>query len=175
MKAGERPTRADARSAGAGAELTIVKLRADGSEAARYPGRVIPSPPAWVAVRASWGYPRMDLGYVVYEPGDIFYEYFSLDRPFNAFAVFASDGTFKGWYCNVTYPSWIEGDTLFWRDLYVDVIAYPDGRTEVLDEDELAEAGLAEHDPALHQTILAARDTLLAMISTAEYPFSVGT
>jgi energy-coupling factor transporter ATP-binding protein EcfA2 len=63
-------------------------------------------------------------------------------------------------------------DAIVWHDLYIDVIAYPDGRLLVLDEDELAESGLLHSDPALHARIIAARDELLAMAETHAYPFS---
>ncbi|MDI3342097.1 MAG: DUF402 domain-containing protein [Sphaerobacter sp.] len=155
-----------------GTELTIVKLSPDGTEAARYPGRALPSPPGWVAARAFWIFGRMDLGYLVFDPQDVFLEYFSLTRPYNAFGIYTSHGRFKGWYCNVTRPSWLDGDVLYWHDLYVDVVIYPDGRHLILDEDELARAELATRDPALHGMILAARDELLQLARARAYPFS---
>ncbi len=125
----------------------------------------------WVAARSPWEQRRVDLGYLVFEPDDVFLEYFSLDRPFNAFAIFTPERQLKGWYCNVTHPSWIEGETIYWHDLYIDVIAYQDGRTLVLDEDELAESGLADTEPELHSLIVQTRDDLLRMIAANEYPF----
>ncbi len=155
----------------AGSPVTIVKLKPDGSEAIRYPGQVIEAPGGWVAARAPWGQRRVDLGYLVFEPNDVFFEYFALERPFNAFAIFTSDGDLKGWYCNVTHPSWVESETIYWHDLYVDVIAYPDGRTLVVDEDELADSGLEKLDPDVHRMILQARDELLLLVTHRQYPF----
>lgn len=154
-----------------GTTVTIIKLRPDGSEAIRYPGEVITAPAGWVAARAPWGQRRVDLGYLVFEPNDIFLEYFALDDPFNVFAIYTHEGTLKGWYCNVTHPSWIERATIYWHDLYIDVVAYPEGRVIVLDEDELAESGLVSRDPTLHRRILDARDTLIAMVTNRRYPF----
>lgn len=151
--------------------MTIVKLRPNGSEAIRYPGTAIDAPAGWVAARAPWRQQRVDLGYLVFEPDDVFLEYFALDQPFNAFAIYATDGRLKGWYCNVTHPSWIEQETIYWHDLYVDIIAYPDGRTLVLDEDELARSGLDTSDPKIYQMILDARDDLLRMVAAQNYPF----
>ncbi len=164
--------RSDQKPPRPGTPVTIVKLKPDGSEAIRYPGEVIASPREWVAARAPWEQRRVDLGYLIFEPDDVFLEYFSLDRPFNAFSIFTSEGQLKGWYCNVTHPSWTEAATIYWHDLYIDVIAYPDGRTLVLDEDELSESGLAHTEPALHALILKTRDDLLSMIAAAEYPFN---
>ncbi len=155
-----------------GTRVTVRKLRADGSEVARYPGLVIPGPDPWVAIRAEWSLPRVDLGCLDFEPGDLLHEYFSPDHPFNAFAVFAPDGRVKGWYCNVTYPARIEDHQISWQDLYIDIILCPDGQTVVLDEDELAEAGLEQTDPGLYRFILDARDALGRHIQERAYPFS---
>jgi len=153
--------------------VDIVKLKPDGSEAIRYPGSVIASPSGWVAVQAPWGQRRVDLGYLVFEPNDIFLEFFSLREPLNVFSIFTHDGVLKGWYCNVTRPSWVSDRTIYWHDLYIDVVAYPDdARPLVLDEDELAEAAVEQRDPALFQLICAARTRLLQMVATCEYPFT---
>jgi hypothetical protein len=155
-----------------GTPVSIVKVRPDGTEAIRYPGSIIDSPTGWVAARAPWNQRRVDLGYLVFEPGDFCLEYFSQCTPFNVFAVYTPDGTLKGWYCNVTHPSWVVDDCIYWHDLYVDVFAYPDGTTLVLDEDELAEAGVEQSDPELFQLIVQSRDQLLQMVANGEYPFS---
>ncbi len=149
-----------------------MKLKPDGTEAIRYPGEIIGAPPGWVAARCPWKQRRVDLGYLVFDPNDIFLEFFSLTDSFNAFAIHTSDGELKGWYCNVTLPSWVEHDTVYWHDLYIDVIAYPDGRILILDEDELAESNLKLRDPKLHQQILDARDCLVRMATACEYPFN---
>lgn len=155
-----------------GTWVTVHKLRPDGSEATHYPGQVMPSRDRWIAVRAEWQRQRLDLGCLDFEPGDRFHEYFSPDQPFNAFAVFAPDGRFKGWYCDVTYPTRIEDDQIFWQDLYLDIIVCRDGRTVVLDEDELAESGLEQSDSDLFRFILDARATLERFIRERAYPFS---
>lgn len=156
----------------AGTKLTAIKLRDDGSEAARWPTQVVAGPHGWVVVDTAWQGGHLDLGYMVWENGDVFREYYAVDAPYNAFAVFAPEGRFKGWYCNISCPCEIDGDTLSWRDLYVDIILLPDGKVLVEDEDELAESGLEARDPETYRMILAARDRLLAMIAEHAYPFS---
>ncbi len=155
-----------------GTGVTVRKLRPDGSEVARYPGLVIPGFDSWIAIKTEWTLPRVDLGCLDFEPGDLLREYFSPDHPFNAVAVFAPDGRLKGWYCNVTYPARIEADQISWQDLYIDIVVCPDGQTVVLDEDELAEAGLEQNDPGLYRFILDARDVLDRRIQERAYPFS---
>lgn len=152
--------------------IEIVKFSPSGKPLVRYTGTTIPSPDGWVAARAEWVHGDMDLGYLTFLNGDSLYEYFSLERPYNAFALFRADGEFAGWYCNVTRPTSVCGGEIHWHDLYLDVIVYPDSRTLVLDEDELEEAELDTRDPALHAMILEGRDELLRMIQNNTYPFS---
>jgi hypothetical protein len=173
MTDNERPT---TEAPEAGTPIEIVKLRPDGSEAIRYPGEVIPAPHSWIAARAPWGQRRVDLGYLVFEPNDIFLEFFSTVEPLNVFAIFSTDGLLKGWYCNVTRPSWVCDNEVYWHDLYVDVVAYPDGAdVRVLDEDELADSGVEVTDPALYRLIAKGRARLLEMIAANEYPFTERT
>lgn len=152
----------------------IVKLRPDGSEATRYEGVFLDAPAGWVAARAVWGYRRLDAGYLLFEPGDVLDEFFALERPYNAFALYRGGAELVGWYCNVTHPTMLHAGEICWHDLYIDLIVYPDGRLLVLDEDELDESGLEHSDPTLHGMILAARDELLALAAAGGYPFSAG-
>lgn len=158
------------------ASWTIRKLRPDGTVATSYEATPldVPVPNDWVALRAIWRFQRVDIGYYAFEPGDTLLEYFSLERHYNAFATFRASGEFVGWYCNITYPTIVRTDVreLDWHDLYVDVLVLPDGIVIVVDEDELADSGLVQADPALHATILAARDELLEQIAQNAYPFS---
>jgi len=155
-----------------GTRLAIVKLRPDGSEAARYPGTALDSPDDWVAISAVWEHGHVDVGAFAFDNGDQLREYFALHAPYNAFAVQDPDGRPKGWYCNVAHPSRLDGGALYWHDLYVDVLVNVAGETRVVDEDELASSGLPERDPGLCRTILTARDDLLALIAAGAYPFS---
>jgi hypothetical protein len=61
--------------------------------------------------------------------------------------------------------------TLYWHDLYVDLIGLPDGSYTIRDEDELEESGIKEADPELYSLILAARDELIRLFQVREYPF----
>lgn len=152
--------------------IEIVKVSPDGKTPVRYTGEIIPSPEEWIVARAHWGHGDMDLGYLSFRNGDYLDEYFSLERPYNAMALFREDHTFVGWYCNVTLPTVIADGEIHWHDLFVDVIVYPDGETLILDEDELEESGLQNKNPGLHQMILAGRDELLRLVAEKAYPFS---
>ena len=152
---------------------TVIKLRPDGTPATTYRALELESPPGWIATQAEWVFKTVDIGHFTFEPGDRLDEFFSLDRWYNLFAVLRPSGELVGWYCNVTYPTIVDGDELRWHDLWVDVIVMPDGQVFVLDEDELEEAGLAATDAPLYATILAARDELIALQRENAYPFSL--
>ena len=162
----------------AGTELVVVKLAPDGSEVTRYQGfvRSTTDDATWVVVEARWTNRRVDLDGLSFMPGDQLLEYFSPVHPFNAFAVYAPDGTLRGWYANVTYPSTVDSTsspaTLFWHDLYLDVIALPDGTIHIRDEDELDDAGLAQSDPDVHRAIVAAKEEVVRRIRSGELPFA---
>lgn len=155
----------------AGRDWLSVKLRPDGSVATQYPVTEFDAPAGWIAARAIWSYTRVDVGPFAFEPGDVLDEYFALDRPYNAFAIFR-EGSFVGWYCNVTHPTRLTVNEIVWHDLWLDVLVTPDGTVLVLDEDELEESGVAERDPDLHRMIVDARDELLELIARRAYPFS---
>ena len=151
--------------------LTIVKLDPVGRVVARYSGTIHPAAPGWIAIVADWQLGTVEAGPLRFEPGDRLIEFFSFVEPINAFALFAPDGRFKGWYANVACPAYLEERTLFWRDLYIDVIGEPDGQITVLDEEELEESQLSQRDPEGYACILAARDRLLTALRTRSYPF----
>lgn len=161
----------------AGTELIVVKLAPDGSEVTRYQGvvRATADDAAWVVVEARWTNRRVDLDGLSFITGDLLLEYFSPVHPFNVFAVYAPEGTLRGWYANVTFPSTMDPTTgpatLFWQDLYLDVIALPDGTILVRDEDELEDAGLARTDPLVYRAIVAAKDEVVRRIRAGELPF----
>jgi hypothetical protein len=109
-------------------------------------GRLVTSYPATVAERfangvlldARWERPTLALGYTTFETGDCFREWFYSDRWYNIFAIAASGGALKGWYCNIAEPATITETEIRCRDLLLDLWVAPDGKTLVLDEDEFA-------------------------------------
>lgn len=163
-----------------GTAVVVVKLAPDGGEVTRYPAVVREggSPRPWLAVEARWTGARVELDGLVFAPGDTLWEYFSPIDPFNVFALFAPDGRLKGWYANATHPTTLVVDAepprVVWHDLYLDVVGLADGSAAVRDEDELAEAGVADRDPVLFAAILAARDELLDRLERRRFPFHDG-
>lgn len=123
---------------------------------------------------------RVDIGHVVFEPGDTLYEHFYSDRWYNVFELHAADGRLKGWYCNITRPArftfassgavQIESE-----DLELDLFVAPDRRSmHILDEEEYAARGLATHEPASHQAARAALEELIGLAERGVGPFAAG-
>ena len=119
--------------------MTIHKLNSQGESVLSYTGVVAERFGDGVRVEATWERAAMDLGYVRFETGDRFIEWFFSDRWYNIFEIRAHhSGALKGWYCNVAAPAHITGECVACRDLVLDVWVSPDGATLVLDEEELA-------------------------------------
>jgi hypothetical protein len=115
-----------------------------------YPAVVRDDDGVHVVVRAPWGEqdPR-DLGFVRFEPGDVFTEHYWRDRWYSVKEVRDRDGGLKGWYCDVARPVRTLEGLLVSVDLDLDLWASADRRTILrLDEEDFAASGLADRDPA---------------------------
>jgi predicted RNA-binding protein associated with RNAse of E/G family len=155
-------------------EFTIQLLKPAKGTTVTYRGTLLRAELGHIVIHARWSRPALDLSYVVFEPGDHFYEHFYTDRWFNIFEVRAEAGKLKGWYCNITRPARIEGAVLTSEDLELDLFVSPDRLGLLrLDADEFAARGLDATDPAAHTAALAALDELEHMARTGAPPFDV--
>lgn len=75
--------------------------------------------------------------------------YFWETRPYNVYHWLGPDSTTLGLYFNISDTTRITSRQVSWRDLVVDVLVTPDGRCQVLDEDELPH----DIEPKLRQRI----------------------
>ncbi|WP_371658888.1 DUF402 domain-containing protein [Streptomyces sp. NBC_00280] len=127
-----------------------------------YPAELLHDDGTRLAVRAAWaGTGVRDFGFVRFEPGDVFTEYYWRDRWYSVKEVRDATGTLKGWYCDIARPARLVGTELIVEDLDLDLWRSADG-TDVrrLDEDEFEESGLAESDPRAASAAVAALDEL---------------
>ncbi|MBD0419685.1 DUF402 domain-containing protein [Streptomyces sp. TRM S81-3] len=140
-------------------EVVLVKA---GRTKIRYDSVLLHDDGTRIAVRAPWaGDVVRDFGFVRFEAGDVFTEYYWRDRWYSVKEVRAGSGALKGWYCDITRPAVRTGTELVVEDLDLDLWRSADG-TDVrrLDEDEFAESGLAERDPRAAAAAVAALDEL---------------
>ncbi|WP_077799596.1 DUF402 domain-containing protein [Streptomyces sp. JHA26] len=148
-------------SAEAPARVDVVLVKA-GRTKIRYPSELLDDDGTRVVVRAPWaGGGVRDFGFVRFEAGDVFTEYYWRDRWYSVKEVRAGSGVLKGWYCDITRPAVLTGAELVVEDLDLDLWRSADG-TDVrrLDEDEFAESGLAQRDPEAAGAAVAALDEL---------------
>lgn len=140
-------------------EVVLVK---SGRTKIRYPAELLADDGTRVTVRAPWaGESVRDFGFVRFEPGDVFTEYYWRDRWYAVKEVRDAEGVRKGWYCDITRPATLSGGELVVEDLDLDLWRSADG-TDVLrlDEDEFAASGLATTDPRAAAAAQNALDTL---------------
>ncbi|MFN2418642.1 MAG: DUF402 domain-containing protein [Candidatus Limnocylindria bacterium] len=135
-----------------------------------YDAMVVSDHGSHIVVRALWAEEAAcDLGFVRFEPGDVFTEHYWRDRWYSVKEVRDGDGVLKGWYCDVARPVRVEGSELVSEDLDLDLWVSADGRTVLrLDEDEFAVSGLAETDP---QAVGRAREALTDLEHLASQRF----
>ncbi|MEV6944185.1 DUF402 domain-containing protein [Streptomyces sp. NPDC051172] len=142
-------------------KLDVVLVKA-GRTKIRYAAELLGDDGTRVVVRAPWaGDGVRDFGFVRFEKGDVFTEYYWRDRWYAVKEVRDLEGTLKGWYCDVTRPATLSGTELVVEDLDLDLWRSADG-TDVLrlDEDEFAESALTATDPAAAAAAGAALDEL---------------
>jgi len=71
------------------------------------------------------------------EKDDRFIELYFSDRWYNIYEIYHKEnGELKGWYCNIAEPAMITKEGVSFVDLALDVLVFPDGKLQVLDEDE---------------------------------------
>ncbi|MER7957033.1 MULTISPECIES: DUF402 domain-containing protein [unclassified Streptomyces] len=140
-------------------EVVLVKA---GRTKIRYPAEVLSDDGTLLSVRAPWAAEGVrDFGFVRFEPGDVFVEHYWRDRWYAVKEVRSSEGTLKGWYCDVTRPAEVGGAEVVVEDLDLDLWVSADG-SEVLrlDEDEFQASGLAASDPEAAARAVDALDEL---------------
>jgi hypothetical protein len=153
-------------------EVTLTKA---GRIKVSYPAQLLTDDGTHLAVRALWaGTGVRDFGFVRFEPGDVFTEHYWRDRWYSVKEVRSSDGVLKGWYCDVTRPAVVDGGLLTVEDLDLWVSA---DHSEIirLDEDEFAESGLTERDPAAASRAVQALDELELLAQMGQLTQSLHT
>jgi len=150
--------------------ITVCKRDSSGREVWSYPARIMRQDRAGLQLEAFFDRERVELGLLVLERGDRFLESYYFDRWYNVFAIFnGKDGPLKGWYCNIARPAELRADRLCADDLALDLLALPDGRMQLLDEDEFHALGL---EPAELRQARLALDELRGMLAAGQPPFA---
>jgi hypothetical protein len=133
-----------------------------------YPAVVSLDDGTHIVVVATWSEKEArDLGYVRFEPGDVFTEHYWRDRWYSIKEVRRAAGGLKGWYCDVSLPVRVQEGVLVSDDLDLDLWVSADRRTILrLDEDDFVASGLADSDPSAAAEARRALDELERLAST---------
>jgi uncharacterized protein len=124
---------------------------------------------ACVCVVAPFAPETRDLGYLMLKQGDIFTEWFYTDRWYNVFMIHDVDtGEMKGYYCNLTRPAKITPQQIIWEDLALDVWVFPDGRTQLLDQDEYNQLPLSAEE---REHVAEALREIYELVQQRAHPF----
>ncbi|MBN1537677.1 MAG: DUF402 domain-containing protein [Anaerolineales bacterium] len=117
--------------------ITVIKCDHRGNEIWRYEGTEMLRRENCILIEAFFDRDDMDFHGMPMQRGDRFVETYFTDRWYNIFEIHDHhDDRLRGWYLNIACPAVIDGDTLSYNDLALDVLFFPDGRQLVLDEDE---------------------------------------
>jgi predicted RNA-binding protein associated with RNAse of E/G family len=137
-----------------------------------YEGAILLEEPGYMLVHARWERRAMDLGYVVFAPGDHFFEHYYSERWYNIFEVRSAEGILKGWYCNITRPACFEGEVVTSEDLELDLFVAPDRQQLLrLDLDEFAALELDVCEPEVYDAAIRALHELEEMARMGAPPF----
>lgn len=146
--------------------ITVVKLDISGKETWRYQGRILHQQGSRLILEAFFDREDMLFQGMPLRRGDRFVETYYTDRWYNIYEIHSrADDSLRGWYCNVSLPARLEGDKLFFTDLALDLLVFPDGRQIVLDEDEFNRLDLT---PQVRQQAISALRELQAVFKQTE-------
>lgn len=149
--------------------IAIRKYGHDGAFKWAYTGEEVARGDDWICIEAFFNGREADDGYIVWQHGDRFLEWFYADRGYNVFKIFDRDtDAVKGWYCNITRPARLLDDAIEWSDLALDVFIPPTGEILILDEDEFTALPLTDEERA---EALANAERIRTAVAAGEAPF----
>lgn len=141
-------------------QITVLKLDHEGKETWRYSGDLIERSRNSITIEAFFDRANIEFHGITLGFGDRFVETYYFDRWYNIFEIHdKEDDRLKGWYCNVSSPAELQDNRIYYRDLALDLLVFPDGNQIVLDEDEFNNLQLDQTD---HQNAITALTELQA-------------
>ena len=151
--------------------MTIHKLDETGHELWAYEARVLEQNTTLITLDALFDQNDVDIAGLQLRRGDRFVETFYFDRWYNIFAIYQQEtNRFKGWYCNIARPAWLEGNHLFAEDLALDLVVKPNRLLTVVDQSEFENLTIPVVE---RRKALEALDELMDLARNAVDPFIV--
>ena len=125
--------------------LKIIKYHAGSEKIYTWSGKLLSETPVSRRVNAWFNGNPGYVGKVLLEPGDRFVETYFTDRWYNFFQIYAGQSdVMKCYYFNLSRPAVFYEDRIEWEDLSLDLVVFPDGQKELLDQDEFARLNIDE-------------------------------
>ncbi len=157
------------------ARVAIHHARAGDTPKFSYPVDVLRWRPCHVIVSGVFG-PEVEGRSPIFRPGDVTAEFFWTKRWWNVIAGYdPTSGDLRGYYCNVAKtPRWTAAPdpVIAYTDLDLDLVTFPDGRTELHDEDEFVTyAARYSYTPRTIDRARRTVDEIMACIARRAHPF----
>lgn len=153
-------------------EVTIQVLKYDGTAHRKWRAKVLERRAELLILDAAFEEEVNHTQLGLIRRGTVSIEYYWLDRWYNVFRFLEPDGSVRNFYCNVNMPPALEGGTLTYVDLDIDIVVAPDLSYEVLDLDEFEQnAARYDYPEEVRSKALRALDELQALIQGRAYPF----
>ncbi len=152
-------------------QVTIHKLDQQGIEVWRYSGRILERSDHSISLEAHFSCSPVVVSRLRIDPGDRSVEVFYNNRWYNIFEIHdRQHDRLKGWYCNITRPARIEANDIYSEDLALDLIVHPDGKWDIVDEEEYAALELSAYE---RQKVDQALSELKILVKQRRGPFAL--
>jgi len=123
--------------------MRIIKNDHLGNSVWEYDGKIIEQTASSLLLEANFNRSELMFNGIFLREGDCFLELYPIGKWFNIFEIHDKDNDeIKGWYCNITRPVRFNDENVFYDDLALDLLVYPDRKMLVLDEDEFRSLSL---------------------------------
>lgn len=144
-------------------QVTIIKNDHEGNETWRYDGSIIKQSDQGILAQAYFNRSDLEFNGILLKEEDRFLELYLFGKWFNIFEIHDRDEKFiKAWYCNVTRPVRFRDSLVFYDDLALDLLVYPDGKQLSLDYEDFVQLDLPEDEK---KKALAGLEELKALFS----------
>ena len=125
--------------------ITVTKYKNGKTSPFSYPGKIIELFPQGATIEALFNLDEVPLHGITLKRGDRFIETYYTNRWYNLFEIHDREtDQLKGWYCNVCEPAVFDDKQIWFIDLALDLLVYPDQSRLILDEDEFLALNLPE-------------------------------
>ncbi len=125
--------------------ITVIKQNIHEIETWRYMAKRIRRGDNYILLEARYNREDSIVLGINLKKNDRFKEVFFDDCWFNIFEIHdRDDDRLKGWYCDICKPAKISKHEVIYVDLSIDLFVFPDGKFEVLDEEEFISLDIDE-------------------------------